>query len=488
MPVDIVADATTTTDVSGETIQLIVASTGVNDAGSAAGTVVYAVTSYGGILDSSKVGIGSSQDSSFAFVTGAILTTEVNFPSAVWEKYALDSRADKMATVGTLLSNGEYVVDYRTGLIIGKKATTGTSDTANYGYRSTAVATVVAGTVTVDSEFPAAAAITDNFANPSTTSVMAMTMGWDGAAWDRISGDATNGLLVNLGTNNDVTLATLPDTAAGDLASINALAATIDADTSSLAGCVGGTELQVDAVTLPVSYSAGADDATTQRVILATDDPAVALLTTVDADTSALAGCVGGSELQVDVVSSALPTGAATEATLATIDADTSSLAGCVAGSELQVDVVAALPAGTNAIGKLAANSGVDIGDVDVTSVPSSIQGPGNPTIDSYTSASISTAANTANQVLVSSSASKQIWVYGINFTVGTGDGTVSFQDEDDTAITGVMPFASNGGMVVAPSGNFAMPLWKLGTNKDLEVDTVTCDIEGSIQYAIVSV
>jgi hypothetical protein len=37
--------------------------------------------------------------------------------------------------------------------------------------------------------------------------------------------------------------------------------------------------------------------------------------------------------------------------------------------TEVQVDVVGALPAGTNAIGKLAANSGVDIGDVDVTSV-----------------------------------------------------------------------------------------------------------------------
>ena len=32
--------------------------------------------------------------------------------------------------------------------------------------------------------------------------------------------------------------------------------------------------------------------------------------------------------------------------------------------------ISAALPAGTNAIGKLAANSGVDIGDVDVTSLP----------------------------------------------------------------------------------------------------------------------
>jgi len=37
-------------------------------------------------------------------------------------------------------------------------------------------------------------------------------------------------------------------------------------------------------------------------------------------------------------------------------------------GTEMQVDVVAPLPAGTNTIGKLAANSGVDIGDVDVLS------------------------------------------------------------------------------------------------------------------------
>ncbi len=155
-----------------------------------------------------------------------------------------------------------------------------------------------------------------------------------------------------------------------------------------------------------------------------------------------------------------------------------------------QVDVVSALPAGTNAIGKLAANSGVDIGDVDVTSVANaSLNGPAEPTIDSYTQASISASADTANQSLIAApGASKQIWVYGINFTVGTGDGSASFQDEDDTAISGVMPFAQNGGMVVSPSGNFAMPFWKVATNKALEVDTVTCDIKGSIQYAIVSV
>ena len=40
-----------------------------------------------------------------------------------------------------------------------------------------------------------------------------------------------------------------------------------------------------------------------------------------------------------------------------------------VSGNELQVDIVGALPAGTNGIGKLTANSGVDIGDVDVASI-----------------------------------------------------------------------------------------------------------------------
>ena len=64
------------------------------------------------------------------------------------------------------------------------------------------------------------------------------------------------------------------------------------------------------------------------------------------------------------------------DAVLDTIDADTGAIKtaveiidNAISGSEMQVDIVASLPAGTAAIGKLAANTGVDIGDVDVTSV-----------------------------------------------------------------------------------------------------------------------
>lgn len=116
-------------------------------------------------------------------------------------------------------------------------------------------------TVNVDTEFPTAAAISDDFANPTTTSIMSMLMGWDGATWDRMPGDATNGLKVNLGADNDVTMATLPDTAAGDLAAlvvdaaaIEALLTTIDTDTSSMAtdlatlAAAVSTEVQVDVV------------------------------------------------------------------------------------------------------------------------------------------------------------------------------------------------------------------------------------------------
>lgn len=52
----------------------------------------------------------------------------------------------------------------------------------------------------------------------------------------------------------------------------------------------------------------------------------------------------------------------------AAIKTATETIAAAVS-TQMQVDVVAALPAGTNAIGKLAANSGVDIGDVDILSI-----------------------------------------------------------------------------------------------------------------------
>jgi hypothetical protein len=59
---------------------------------------------------------------------------------------------------------------------------------------------------TFTGRFSAGALLSDNFANPTTTGVGAFTLLWDGAAWDRAPGSAADGLLVNLGANNDVSL------------------------------------------------------------------------------------------------------------------------------------------------------------------------------------------------------------------------------------------------------------------------------------------
>lgn len=173
-----------------------------------------------------------------------------------------------------------------------------------------------------------------------------------------------------------------------------------------------------------------------------------------------------------------------------TVVANIAAIAAAVSGTEVQVDIVGSLPTGANAIGKLAANSGVDIGDVDVTSITNgSINGPGVPTIDSYSHIAINLTTGADQQLVAAPGASKQIWVYGYAFTCGDADGqSVSLQDEDDTAITGIMEFAQYGGISVPPSGNFAMPVFKISTNKALEVDILAGDVDGWLAYAIVSV
>ena len=128
----------------------------------------------------------------------------------------------------------------------------------------------------------------------------------------------------------------------------------IETYTNTIQGAVSGTEMQVDVVaSLPAgSNNIGDVDVLssalpTGAATEAKQDTIETTLTAIETDANTIAGAVSGSEMQVDVITSALPTGAATsalqtssEAILTTIDADTGSLAGCVSGTELQVDIV----------------------------------------------------------------------------------------------------------------------------------------------------
>lgn len=118
---------------------------------------------------------------------------------------------------------------------------------------------------------------------------------------------------------------------------------------------------------------AGAVTGGVQRLTLASDDPAVVALEKIDdwdesdrakvniivgqAGVAAGAGAVGGTVPRVTLASNDPAV-----ALLATIDVDTSKITACNTGAVV-------LATGSAAIGKLAANTGVDIGDVDVTSV-----------------------------------------------------------------------------------------------------------------------
>lgn len=130
------------------------------------------------------------------------------------------------------------------------------------------------------------------------------------------------------------------------MANNKALPFTGSGDTSATVATdeIAGVDYQV------VKLADGTEDATT-RIAAGGGVEAGALRVTVASDsTGVLSVDDNGASLTVD-------------------NAHLTSLGGAVSGTEVQVDVVGALPAGTNAIGKLAANSGVDIGDVDVTSV-----------------------------------------------------------------------------------------------------------------------
>lgn len=169
----------------------------------------------------------------------------------------------------------------------------------NLTFQTTALATVPDATIVA----------TDDAGAAGHVQVVKLAVSTNGSATP-LTADNTDGLLVNLGANNDVTVTSGSVTAnAGTNLNTSLLALEAGGNLAASATSLGviddwdeSDRAKVNPIVgqAGVQGGSGAVSATTQRVVLATD---------------------------------------------------------------------VALPAGTNAIGKLAANSGVDIGDVDVTSV-----------------------------------------------------------------------------------------------------------------------
>jgi len=76
---------------------------------------------------------------------------------------------------------------------------------------------------------------------------------FDGITWDRLRGDSTDGILVNLGTNNDVTVTGSVTANAGTNLNTSLLALETGGNLATIAGAVSGTEMQVDVITMPTT-------------------------------------------------------------------------------------------------------------------------------------------------------------------------------------------------------------------------------------------
>jgi len=156
LPVNDTNLSTTVSTSSSATVQLYYYAAGVrtSDAGQAAGTVVDAVFVHKNILNSIGTNVATANDTSLAYTCTA-LTTELEWAArpdiqALMEGLDNQTLSTRASQIGAVLNNGEFIIDYRRGLLIGKKATTAATMTSvTYTYSAGgygAITSVIPGT------------------------------------------------------------------------------------------------------------------------------------------------------------------------------------------------------------------------------------------------------------------------------------------------------------------------------------------------------
>ena len=148
--------------------------------------------------------------------------------------------------------------------------------------------------VTVDSEFPDAATIADNFANPDTTSVMSMLMGYDGSAWDRVTvGGGAEATALRVTIASDSTGVVTVDDGGGALTVDGTVTANLSATDNAVLDA-----MVVDLAAMETLLTAANVDHAANEVLLGT----------IDADTNAIKGHVDGIETLITSTNSKIDT------------------------------------------------------------------------------------------------------------------------------------------------------------------------------------
>lgn len=240
---------------------------------------------------------------------------------------------------------------------------TGASTLAEQQSQTTHLSNIATSASTLDDAIVA----DDAVFTPATTKVMMSGFEFDDTSPDTVNeGDAGAARM----SANRSQYTQIRD-AAGNERGVNVTASNaLSVDSSA-------TTQPVSAASLPLP--SGAATSANQTTIIGHVDGIETLIGTTNTNTDTTAtnttAISSGTGATTDAAATAGSTGSVnaklrlTTSQLDSIKTSVETLDNAISGSEMQVDVVGALPAGTNAIGKLSANSGVDIGDVDVTTV-----------------------------------------------------------------------------------------------------------------------
>ena len=227
--------------------------------------------------------------------------------------------------------------------------------------------------VTVDSEFPDAEAIADNFTNPTTTSVMSMLMGFDGTYWDRVTigdGTAATALRVTISTNDShfgaVGVAADADGVIhGQLRYIADSVDTVETSANAIQTAVEAIDdwdesdrakVNLIAGQAGITANAGAAAANTPRVTLASDDPGVAKLGEIETTNNANQVLLGTIDSDTDDIKTAVELIDDTVAVLGTATYSETSTKGSVVGV-VRNDTLATLADTDNEVAPLQVNA-----------------------------------------------------------------------------------------------------------------------------------
>lgn len=149
MPVQDVTSSTKILAITGETVTF---------ANGVAGTTQQLKLTYDGIMSATGDRIGQDGDTSIAWTTGTVLTTEV--PWRYKNTQGKDNDTDRLA----ILANGEYMVDYENGYILGKNASTTSSSTDTIAYDIRTLSIDIPSSITVETTQAPSSATSDAYA------------------------------------------------------------------------------------------------------------------------------------------------------------------------------------------------------------------------------------------------------------------------------------------------------------------------------------